>query len=134
MISYKNVSSFMLFCDIYCILVLEFMWFIQKKESVIFNFWAPILLRSRVVATVKVELKIYQVWYILDKKTWKYFSISLIKIRNNNTNVPNDYYNFSCYKNSLKFLIVGGGGGGKRGKLHFSDILHTHFHLLTPHP
>ena len=30
-------------------------------------------------------------------------------------------------RRTLKFLIVGGGGG----KLHFPEILHTHFHLLT---
>ena len=45
-----------------------------------------------------------------------------------------DFFRLSTAQSwcTLKFLIVGVGGGGD--KLHFSEILHTHFHLLTPSP
>ena len=52
-ISYMDDNIFLLF--IYCIyfvLVLELLWFIQKREFVIFNFWVPILSCFRAVATM----------------------------------------------------------------------------------
>ena len=40
--------------------------------------------------------------------------------------LPDHSLYYSPTRSTLKFLIVRGGG-----KLHFSEILHTHFHLLT---
>ena len=42
-----NENNILLFYYIYFILVLEFIWFIQKKESVIFNFLSVFFLSRK---------------------------------------------------------------------------------------
>ena len=46
-----NIFLLFIYC-IYFVLVLELLWFIQKREFVIFNFWVPILSCFRAVATM----------------------------------------------------------------------------------
>ena len=48
----NNISSFYY---IYLKLVLQFMWFSQKKEPVILLFWVPIFCPARFVAVVKTS-------------------------------------------------------------------------------
>ena len=55
-----NESIFLLFCSIWIILFLEFLWFIQKEESAIFNFVSTIflLLKKSGYRTVKISLSV----------------------------------------------------------------------------
>ena len=90
-INYASENSFLISFYVYFVVVLEFPWFIQKKESVNFyfffrggggNFLAPKTSQAcNKLTCIKWNWNYVQVQYIQDKIPGRYFSASLTKVR-----------------------------------------------------